>query len=144
MQLMRRKHRNVETMARHIAAECVALRVRRLDRLITRIFDDALRPHGIGAAQLNLLVAIAVAGPVRAVELGRALELDKSTLSRNLAVLTRNGWIEGGRDLELTAAGAQLLQQSFGSWKHAQKRLVESMGARTAGALEKMFRVVKR
>jgi DNA-binding MarR family transcriptional regulator len=140
MQLMPDRKPAAGKMARRIADECLALRVRRLDRLVTRVFDDALRPHGVSAAQLNLLVGITVAGPVRAAELGRALDLDKSTVSRNLALLQASGWITGARDLELTTEGAAVLERAFPAWRRAQESLTEWLGERAAGTLEGMLR----
>ena len=66
-----------------IASECLSVRVRRLGRLITRIYDAALAPHGVNTAQMNLLAAIAVTGGARAADLTHILEAGKRT--RNLA-----------------------------------------------------------
>src|SRR5436305_15230566 len=79
-----------------IAAECIAVRVRALNRASTSLYDDALRPHGLRVGQLNLLVAIARMGSARPGDLCRILHMDKSTLSRDLNLLRRNGWIETG------------------------------------------------
>ncbi|MFQ5502514.1 MAG: MarR family winged helix-turn-helix transcriptional regulator, partial [Phycisphaerae bacterium] len=66
-----------------IASECLAVRIRLLNRTITNIFDDALRPLGLKVSQLNVLVVVAKRGPVSPTEVGRVLHLEKSTLSRN-------------------------------------------------------------
>ena len=55
-------------VARLIASGCVALRVRRLGRVVTRIYDNALAPHGINIAQLNLLAAVSIADGARQVK----------------------------------------------------------------------------
>src|SRR5436305_5311418 len=77
-----------------IAAECIAVRVRALNRAITALYDDALRPHGLRVGQLNLLVAVARMGTARPADLCRVLNMDKSTLSRDVEVMRRNGWLE--------------------------------------------------
>jgi hypothetical protein len=73
--------------AAEIARDCMASRVRRLERLLTRIYDDAIRPHGLTGSQLELLVALQLIGKTTAAAVGRRLELEKSTVSRNLARL---------------------------------------------------------
>src|SRR3954451_13758477 len=98
-------------IGRLIASECLSVRVRRLGRVITRIYEAALSPHGVGIAQLNLLAAIAASGGARAVDLARVLELEKSTLSRDLRRMEEAGWIRiepsgtNGRAVTLTPAG---------------------------------------
>src|SRR3954452_22135846 len=77
-----------------IAGECLAVRVRTLNRAVTSLYDEALRPHGLRVGQLNLLVAVARAGTARPGDLCRILRMDKSTLSRDVDVLRRNGGLE--------------------------------------------------
>src|SRR3954452_13487477 len=93
-----------------IASECLAVRVRALNRAVTALYDDALRPHGLRVGQLNLLVAVARLGTARPGDLCRLLRMDKSTLSRDVEVMRRNGWlaVEDGsgrsRPLRITPA----------------------------------------
>src|SRR3954470_9500519 len=96
-------------VAEVIAAECLAVRVRALNRAVTALYDDALRPHGLRVGQLNLLVAVARMGSARPGALCRLLRMDKSTLSRDVEVMRRNGWLEvddsaGGRARPLRVA----------------------------------------
>ena len=77
-----------------IAGECLAVRVRTLNRAVTALYDEALRPHGLRVGQLNLLVAVARMGTARPGDLCRILRMDKSTLSRDVEVMRRNGWLE--------------------------------------------------
>src|SRR5262245_11580675 len=90
------------TAAEVIAGECLAVRVRTLNRAITALYDEALRPQDLRVGQLNLLVTIARMGTARPGDLCRFLRMEKSTLSRDVKVLRRNGWLEvddsgGGR-----------------------------------------------
>src|SRR5205823_8159797 len=96
-----------------IASECLSVRVRSLARVITRIYDAALARHGVSTAQMNLLAAIAVSGGARAADLTRILEMEKSTLSRDLQRMEQLGWIRfqgasRGRAVTLTPAGSRL------------------------------------
>ncbi len=118
------------------------MRVRRLSRTVTRIFDDALRPHGMSTAQLNMLVAITRAGPLRPSELGRALDLEKSTVSRNLERMLSHRWIrttpepEGnGYRLEVQPGGRALLERALPSWAKAQEQARSLAGETLASAV---------
>ena len=130
--------------AREIARQCVGVRVRMLGRMVSRHFDDALRPHGVKLAQMNLLTAIALRGPVQPSEVARRLAIEKSTLSRNLKLLQENGWIrtvqgESGNShlLELTAAGKRLYQRAAPTWQTAHDELTELMGDREVRAIHR-------
>ena len=66
----------VRRMAATMRRDCVGMRVRQLNRRITRLYDAALRPHGITTAQLNVLVALALMGEARAVDVAATLALE--------------------------------------------------------------------
>ena len=70
------------------------MRVRYLNRTLTSVYDDAFRPFGITASQVNLLVAIINQGSMSPVTLGNLLNIEKSTVSRNLERMRKAGWIE--------------------------------------------------
>ena len=119
-----------------IAGECLLRRARILNRVLTGIYDQELRPFGLRATQLTLLVAIAKVGPVRRIDIGKRLHLDPSTLTRNLKIMLTNGWIqeiadgEDGRGLpvQITIQGRTLLNQIGPSWRKAQTRTEKFLG----------------
>jgi DNA-binding MarR family transcriptional regulator len=128
-----------------IARDCIAVRVRALNRAVTALYDDALRPHGLRVGQLNLLVAVARMGTARPGDLCLVLRMDKSTLSRDVEVLRRNGWLEvddsrGGRarPLRLTAAGQSLLESILPAWRLAQARALALLGDEGAAAVARI------
>ena len=129
-----------------IACECLLSRARKLDRVLTGIYDAELRPFGLKATQLNLLVIVAKAGPIRRIEIGKRLHLDPSTLTRNLKIMLTNGWIqeiadgEDGRGLpvQITVQGRDLLNQIGPSWRKAQTRTEQFLGDDGATLLRKL------
>jgi DNA-binding MarR family transcriptional regulator len=129
------KKADPKEVGRLIAAECLSVRVRRLGRVVTRIYDAALAPHGVNAAQLNLLAAIAAGDGARPVDLTRLLNLEKSTLSRDLKRMERLGWVRskeavpgGGRFVGLTPAGSRLLSDVRPAWEKAQAAAQAELG----------------
>ena len=132
-------------IAQMMADQCFALRVRRLNRLITRIYDDALRPEGLTVAQLTLLVAIERYSPVQPTVLGAVLEIEKSTLSRNIRALEKAGWIRvsgkkrgKGLILKLTRSGTDVLEGAAPAWKLAQSRARKMLGPKARAELDAM------
>src|SRR5689334_2905967 len=124
-----------EAMNQRIARECIAMRVRRLNRVVTKIYDDSLRSLGLRTAQQTILVAISLMNTPTPTDLERRLSLEKSTVSRNVERLQRRGWVEfvpsdDGRShyLKLTAKGAKLLHESTALWQLAQKRVASLLG----------------
>ena len=124
-----------------IASECIAVRIRLLNRTVTNIFDQALRPLGVKVSQLNVLIVVAKRGPTSPAEVARRLNMEKSTLSRNVERMRTRGWLkvsqgDTGRKqiLELGAAGRKLIEKSLPFWKKAQARteaLLGQAGARS-------------
>ena len=131
------KKADAERIGRLIATECLSVRVRRLDRVITRMYDAALARHGLTTAQMNLLAAIAATGGARAADLTRVLEVEKSTLSRDLKRMEQLGWVRSraaaqgrGRTVTMTESGSRLLVELEDTWKKAQASVEEQLGRR--------------
>ncbi|HEY6475810.1 MAG TPA: MarR family winged helix-turn-helix transcriptional regulator [Polyangia bacterium] len=129
--------RNAE--AQEIARDCLGSRARRLERMLTRIYDAAVRGQGVTAAQLGMLVAIELGGPTTAGWVGRRLEIEKSTVSRNLVRLEAAGLVEDADGLRVTARGAAVIHACHPLWKRAQKQAEAALGppvARLLSAIE--------
>src|SRR5262245_31245704 len=132
-----------------IARTCIAVRLRLLNRVITNLFDDALRPLGMKVSQLNILVVTAKLGLSQPAKVCDLLQLDTSTLSRNVERMRAKGWLEvvPGEDartqpFRLTAQGRRLLERAVPAWEKAQSKAAELLGddgvallTRTAGKL---------
>src|SRR6266566_5930553 len=79
-----------------IAKTCIAVRLRLLNRVVTNFYDDALRPLGVKVSQLNILIVTAKLGLARPAQVCDLLQLDTSTLSRNVERMMAKGkhWLE--------------------------------------------------
>jgi DNA-binding MarR family transcriptional regulator len=119
-----------------IVGDCLAVRVRLIGRSVAGLYDRALEIHGLTIAQVNLLAALGRIGPCPPGQVGDVLQLDRSTVSRNLSLLRKHGWIEavssdakGVREVALTAAGRKKLQAIMPEWRQAQAQAMELLGA---------------
>jgi DNA-binding MarR family transcriptional regulator len=130
-------------VAQEIGCDCVAVRVRLLSRAVTRVYDAALRPHGLTVAQLNLLTSIATRQPVPAGQVAALLSMEISTLSRNARLLQEAGLIGieragrgNGRVLTVTDVGVRKLVELRPAWRAAQRQAHELIGASLAASIK--------
>ena len=132
-----------------MAKECIAMRVRRLNRVVTKAYDDSLRSLGLRTAQQTILVAISLMKTPTPTQIERRLSLDKSTVSRNVERMQRRGWVEfvpgeDGRShyLKVTAKGAILLRASAAAWEQAQKKVAVLLGKEGITALSRILSAI--
>src|SRR6187401_2134367 len=125
----------MQTMIDKVASECIAVRLRMLNRVITNIYDDALRSLDLKVSQMNILVAAAQMGTARPIEVCEYLHLDVSTLSRNVERMKARGWLEvvaddDGRSqpFRLTLQGRTLLDKAGQAWSEAQQQVKKVLG----------------
>src|SRR5918992_2121300 len=112
---MKKPTTSIDTIAR----TCIAVRLRLLNRVITNLYDEALRPLGLKVSQLNILIVTAKLGLARPAQVCDFLQLDSSTLSRNVEPLQAHGWLEVVPDedaraqpFRLTAQGKRLIEKA--------------------------------
>lgn len=122
--------------------QCLLTRTRAIARVITNIYDTALRPHGVNSSQFSMLVRIARMNGASRAELGRANHQERSTSTRNLQLLLDEGWVEEvvpergrSRPILLSPAGRALLQTAMPAWREAQAAARKMLGREGADAL---------
>jgi DNA-binding MarR family transcriptional regulator len=130
-----------------IARSCIAVRLRLLNRVVTNLYDDALRPLGLKVSQLNILIVTARLGLARPAHVCDILQLDTSTLSRNVKPLQAHGWLqvvpdEDGRaqPFRLTPQGKRLIEKAVPAWEEAQRQATELLGSEGLALLDKAAR----
>ncbi|HKN18391.1 MAG TPA: MarR family winged helix-turn-helix transcriptional regulator [Dissulfurispiraceae bacterium] len=121
----------IETVGR----ECLAGRIRKISRVITGIYDRAMRPHGIKVNQAGILVMLSLTKKPKPGDICRMFQMEKSTVSRNIERMRKQGWIEVGKEdgglsqvLTVTPKGKKLLTDVYGKWEKAQKEVSEFLG----------------
>ena len=125
----------MQAMIEKVASECVAVRLRMLNRIVTNIYDDALRSLDLKVSQMNILVAAAKLGTARPSDVCDHLHLDVSTLSRNVERMKARGWLEVVPDedgraqpFRLTPQGRKLLETAVPAWSEAQQQVKKVLG----------------
>ena len=119
---------------------------------MTQSYDKVLRPSGLRATQFSLLSTVAKLQPVGIKDLAKVLVMDRTTLGRNLKVLSDRGLLDVGegddrryRPITITAPGHKALDLARPLWRQAQSRMVNGLGqdrwARFLGDLSEAVRV---
>ena len=128
-----------------IARDCIGLRLRLLNRVVTNLFDEGLRSLGLKMSQLNVLVATAKLGVAHAARVCDILQLDVSTLSRNVERMRAKRWLEvvpaddaRTQPFRLTDRGRRILERAIPAWEKAQKKAVQLLGEDGVVMLDRM------
>src|SRR3954465_470907 len=127
-----------------ISRTCIAVRLRLLNRVVTNLYDDALRPLGLKVSQLNVLIVTARLGLARPAQACDILRLDASTPSRNVKPLQAHGWLEVVPDedaraqpFRLTPQGKRLIEKAVPAWEEAQRQANELLGEEGIALLDR-------
>jgi DNA-binding MarR family transcriptional regulator len=114
---------------------CVCNKTRMAARVVTRIYDEALRPVRLRASQFALLVALGDEGAMSIAALAKVMAMDRSTLTRNLRPLETGGFVARGdegwrrsKSVEITAKGRARLRQGLPRWESAQREMLRRLG----------------
>jgi DNA-binding MarR family transcriptional regulator len=126
---------------------CVGGCVRKLNRMVTAIYDGALAGAGLKTSQFSVLISVANRKQARPAELTELLQMDESTLSRNVERMCARGWLRLVRDadrrshlIEVTEKGQALIRKSLPAWQKAQAEVSKRLGTGTVAELKSALR----
>lgn len=116
---------------------CVCVNLRRATRALTQLYDSALADAGVKVTQFSVLRAIERNEPAPITVLADDLDLDRTTLTRNLLPLQRDRLVTlaaGKQDqrvteVRLTAKGRRAIAAALPLWQQVQGEIAERLGA---------------
>jgi DNA-binding MarR family transcriptional regulator len=131
-----------ETKLAEMQGKCVCYNIRKAARLITQLYDATLEPSGLLGTQFVLLSAIGRMGAATVTRLGQKMGMDRTTVTRNLRPLERDGLIEMDAGLDrrthivrLTERGRQAIKDALPFWQQAQATVMSRFGQERTAAL---------
>ena len=136
-----------------MSLSCACYNLRRASRVVTQLFDSYFEELGLKATQFTALAALAWhEGEPTVGELADTLVLEQSSLSRNLAVLERQGVVRlvPGEDdrrerrVVLTRVGRAALARGFPMWRKAQAAIAAALARAGEGELDNQMRSLRR
>lgn len=114
---------------------CACFNLRKTSRAITQHYDRVLQPSGLRVTQFTILAVTALAETIPITQLAKQLVMDRTTLTRNLRPLEKQGFIEiiPGEDLRtryvtLSKKGRNALIKALPLWEEAQQRFESGLG----------------
>lgn len=114
---------------------CTCSELRRAARAVTLLYDNAFRSSGLLSTQLGVLHVIYKSDSIRISHLAKELGMDRTTLTRNLSVLQRQGFIKisSGKDnrtriVMITNKGRTTIAKAIPLWNDVQNKVKEQMG----------------
>lgn len=130
-----------ERIAR-LSSVCICNNLRRAARLVTNYYDKLLEPAGLRVSQATILVVLYLSGEQTISELAAQLELDRTTMTRNLKPLAQKGFLtiapgsdQRTRVVALTPDGEAALLEVLPLWEQTQAYMVEGIGEANASLL---------
>ena len=133
-------------VAERCGHDCTCLNLRKAARLVTQRYDDALRPAGILATQFSLLTVSLSHAPATIHDLAEVLAVDRTTLTRNLRPLQRDGLVRQTRGddrrtrhISVTPKGRRVLERAYPLWSAAQADMMKQIGREPVGRLNREF-----
>ncbi len=122
------------------------MRVRKLSRLVSRLYDAELAALGIKATQFSLMQHLDRLEPVCASALAGSMAMDASTMTRGLRLLFDRNWVTQGASVDsrqrilcLTVEGREALRQARERWNVAQCWIREVLGQEDLRALHEIL-----
>jgi DNA-binding MarR family transcriptional regulator len=138
---------SLKEISRAAGKACIGFNLRKASRLLSQVYNQALKPSGLKVTQFSLMMAVAGNNGITIGKLARSLGMDRTTLSRNARILEKKGLIEIGEGddrreqvLNLTDEGALILLEAVPLWKEVQKQLAEKIGNKRLEELLKALR----
>lgn len=118
--------------------------------MVTQMYDVGFQPYGIKAGQFSLLATLAKGGDMTLSVLADVLVMDRTTLTRNLKPLERDGLlrIDAGDDqrvrrISLTPLGVAKFDELYPVWVELQSKLIDEFGLKDwSGFVSDLNRVV--
>jgi DNA-binding MarR family transcriptional regulator len=109
---------------------CFCITARGLANRLTQLYDQRLETCGLKVTQYSVIKKIVKQPEITVSELATQCHLDRTTLTRNLHVLEKNGWIEftEGSDrrqkrVRLTSEKANAFRAACATWEELQDEL---------------------
>jgi DNA-binding MarR family transcriptional regulator len=121
---------------REIEQTCAVFNLRKASRTVTQLYEEIMKPSGLLPTQFTLLVVTRALGPVAISRMAEALVMDRTTLTRDLQPLEREGLLsvspgkadQRSREVSLTSNGLKQLEQALPLWQEAQRRVRRALG----------------
>lgn len=129
---------------------CMCAVIRKTGRLLTKKYDQYLKPSGLKITQFSMLANIARNPGITVLKLAELLVMDQSTVTRNLRVLEKAGYIHIESDTtdhrikrtRITSFGMTRMDDARPFWEKAQLEMERIIGRESIEGLLSSFKEI--
>jgi len=122
--------------------------IRKAGRIATRNYDKCLKSSGLKSTQYGMLTNIAKNPAITVSELAELMFMDQTTVSRNLRVLQKSGYIHLEDDIadqrvkriQITDFGVSKMNEAMPLWEKAQLDMERVLGRENIDVMMKTFK----
>ncbi|MCM3588358.1 MarR family winged helix-turn-helix transcriptional regulator [Mesobacillus maritimus] len=115
---------------------CVCANLRKVARVVTQLYDNQLQPTGLKVTQYSMLANIDRHKDISISQLGEIMLLDQTTVTRNLNLLKKSGYVRitksnhdsRAKKISLTDIGYAKLEEAKPIWYQIQEKVVHDIG----------------
>ena len=118
-------------------SSCKCIRLRKASNNLTKIYDSALIKVGLKITQFSTLKNIQKLGKTNISDLSYLLELDRTTVLRNIEKLIEMNLISykyeqdnKNKIIQLTTVGKNKLREAIIIWEETQHKYIKALGIR--------------
>ena len=128
---------------------CLCAVIRKAGRILTRKYDHYLKPSGLKITQFSMLANIERNPGITVSELAKLLLMDQTTVTRNLRVLEKSGYIHmepevtdhRTKRIRVADIGMSKMDEARPLWAKAQLEMERALGRED---MEKLLGSLKR
>jgi DNA-binding MarR family transcriptional regulator len=128
--------------------QCLCALIRKAGRIVTKKYDNLLKPCGLRITQLSMLAKIANNPAITVSELAKLLFMEQTTVSRNLQVLEKSGYIclesemtdHRIKRIKISDFGVSKMNEAIPLWDQAQLEMERILGRESIEVMIKSFR----
>jgi DNA-binding MarR family transcriptional regulator len=140
----------ISKLAKEVSNECIAYRVRLLNRVITGIYDRALKPLDIKINQANILTMLSLTDYASSADIAKMLIMEKSTVRRVVNRMRQKGWVRiaahgngPSQEVSITPEGTKLLAAVYVQWEKAQQQATDLLGEDGVAMVRKLHDTIR-
>ncbi len=119
-----------------VSNRCVCANLRRTAQAVTQYYDQYLHQSGLRSSQFSLLIAISLNKDISISELGDKICKDQTTITRNVEILKKYGYIRIAKKendarkkaISITEEGKKKLAEVMPLWEKVQTHVEEELG----------------
>lgn len=115
--------------------DCLEANTRKMSRVLSTIYTNALKESKLKPTQLSLLSVINAYGKISIGKLSKVMLMDQTTVTRNIKLLKKSGYVKINsgddrrvKEISLTPKGQEVRDNALPAWQEIQSKVWDKLG----------------